>query len=110
VADGSFDLWLEFEHWVAQEGDDPEDEIFNMQITIRGGEKYALNVWTYKAIGRAVKECQEFGECLGGLYLFPPDLFVHRLDRQLLERIVADLIAQGALKEEWKVPDETDNA
>ena len=62
MADNRFDLWLEFEHWVAQEGDDPEDEIFNMQIVMHDGKKYALNVWTYKAISGAVKDCRESGE------------------------------------------------
>ena len=62
-------------------------------------------MWTYKAVWRAVRECQEFGECLDGAYLLPPDLFVHRLDRALLEQVVADLIAQGELKAAWEVPD-----
>jgi hypothetical protein len=106
MADGSFDLWLEFEHWLPQEGDDPEDDIFNMQITLPGGKKYALNVWTYKAIWRALKECRETGDCLQGSYLLPPDLFVYRLDRELLEKIVADLIAHGGLKKEWEVADQ----
>ena len=38
MPDDSFNLWLEFEHWLQQEGDDPEDEIFNMQIVMRGGK------------------------------------------------------------------------
>jgi hypothetical protein len=109
MADDRFDLWLEFEHWVPQEGDDPEDDIFNMQIVMHGGKKYALNVWTYKAIWRAVNDCRESGECLEGSYLLPPDLFVHRLDRTLLEQVVADLIAHGGLKEEWEDPDQTDD-
>jgi hypothetical protein len=110
MADERFDLWLEFEHWVRQEGDDPVDDIFNMQIVIHGGKKYTLNVWTYKAIRRAVKDCRESGECLEGAYLLPPDLFVYRTDRRLLERIVADLIAQGGLRKEWEVPDQTNDA
>ncbi|MBX9655809.1 hypothetical protein K2Y11_19510 [bacterium] len=98
-----FDLWLEFEHWLPQPGDDPEAEIFNMQITLQDGCKYALNVWTYKAIDRAVNECVESGECLNGSYLEPPDLFVHRMDRSFLEQIVSDLIARDGLKKEWQV-------
>jgi hypothetical protein len=109
MADERFDLWLELEHWVPQRGDDPEDDIFNMQIVIHGGKKYALNVWTYKAIWRVVKDCRKSGEYLDGSYLLPPDLFVHRMDRRLLERIVADLIAQGGLRKEWEVPDQTDD-
>jgi hypothetical protein len=104
VADSNFDLWLEFEHLEPREGDDPEDDFFNMQITVHGGKKYALNVWTYKVLGRMVQDCRESGECLEGAYLPPPDLFVQRLDRSLLERIVADLITQGELKKEWEIP------
>lgn len=104
VGDG-FDLWLEFEHWVPEERDDAEDDFFNMQIVMHSGEKYALNVWTYKVLSRIVDDCQKSGECLEGSYLLPPDLFVQRLDRDLLEQIVADLIANGELKKEWEVPD-----
>jgi hypothetical protein len=32
MADNRFELWLEFEHWLAQNHDDPEDDIFNMRI------------------------------------------------------------------------------
>jgi hypothetical protein len=106
MSEESFDLWLEFDHWEPKEGDDPEDDFFNMQITLQCGKKYTLNVWTYKFIGRAVRECGETGECLRGSYLLPPDLFVQRLDRKLLERVVADLIADGGLKKEWEVPDQ----
>ena len=109
MPDDSFNLWLEFEHWLQQEGDDPEDEIFNMQIVMRGGKKYALNVWTFKAIGRAAKDCQKSGECLAASYLLPPDLFVEQADRTLLERVVADLIAHGGLKEEWAISAPTDD-
>ena len=98
-----FDLWLEFEHWESQEGDNPEDDFFNAQITLPNGRVYALNVWTYKALESILQECQETGECLQGAYLLPPDLFVQRLDRTLIEKIVADLIAHGGLKPEWEV-------
>jgi hypothetical protein len=103
MADGGFDLWLEFEHWMQEEGADPEDDIFNMRITLPSGKKYALNVWTYKAIWRAVNEWRETGECLQGSYLLPPDLFVHRLDRDLLEKVIADLLANDGLKKEWEI-------
>jgi hypothetical protein len=105
MTDHKFDLWLEFEQWLPTESEAPEDDYFNMQITLPNGTKYALNVWTFKAIGRIAKEHQETGACLQGSYLLPPDLFVERLDRELLERIVADLIAQGGLKDEWEIPD-----
>ncbi len=98
-----FDLWLEFEHWLPQDGDDPEDDCFNMLVTLASGKRYALNVWTFAFTARAEQDCRSSGECLGGAYVLPPDLFVQRLDRALIEHIVADLIATGKLQERWEV-------
>jgi hypothetical protein len=92
-----FDIWLEFEHWIPNEHDNPEDDCFNMQITLDNENCYALTVWTQKYFQRVLLECKETGEFLSGAYLLPPDLFVERMDRTLIERIVADLIEQNAL-------------
>jgi hypothetical protein len=105
MTDQPFDLWLEFEHWEADAGDDPSDDFFNMQVTFPTGQRY-LNVWTFKYLGRAVQECRDSGEHLHGTYLSPPDLFVERRERSLLEQVVADLIGHGGLKREWEVRDE----
>jgi len=103
MSDLGFELWPEFEQWMPQEGDDPEDDFFNMQVTLPGGRKYALNVWTFKYLSRAVRECRLNGEHLGGSYLPAPDLFVERLDRKLLENAIADLIAKDGLSPQWAV-------
>ena len=103
---GQFNLWLEFELWHLLEGFDPEDEIFNMLIDMSDGKRYALNVWTYKSIWRAVKCSREMGDCLNGAYLQPPDLLVQRADRALLERVVSDLITSGGLRDDWLVVDD----
>lgn len=108
MSDESFDLWLEFEHWEAQENDDPEDDYFNMHIIFSTGKRYALNVWTYKSLGRIVNGCEETGECMRGAYLLPPDLFVKRLDRDLIEKIICDLINNDRLKEEWRISEDYD--
>ena len=108
MSEHGFDLWLEFEHWVKAENDDLEDDFFNILITLPEGKKYALNVWTYKYLSRAVRECHSTGEHLGGSFLPAPDLFVERLDRKLLEAVVADLIAHGGLSSQWEVRDEPD--
>src|ERR1700741_4190605 len=108
MSDLGFDLWLEFEHWMPQEGDDPADDFCNVQVTLPGGRRYALNVWTFKYLSRAVRECRSTGEHLGGSYLPAPDLFVERLDRQLREDVVADLVATGGLSPQWEVQDEQD--
>lgn len=97
----NFTLWLEFELWQPSETDDPEDDFFNMQIHLAGGEKYALNVWTFKFFERVRQTYQQDGNYLSGNYLLPPDLFVTKLNRGLIETVVADLIDTGGLKEDW---------
>ena len=106
MADKAFTLWLEFEHTTPTDGDDLEDDMFNMQINVATGNKYALNVWTYEFLRHAVAQCKRDGENLNEKYLEPPDLFVERLDRKLLEEIVADLIKRDALLEAWRVSPE----
>ncbi len=105
-----FSLWLEFEVCQPSPTKDPEDECCNMQITLDDRRVYALNVWTYKFLLRAIADERASGEGLGGKYLLPPDMFVERLDRGLLEAAVSDLIATGAIREEWRVPHDCDVA
>ncbi len=102
-----FELWLEFELWQSVPEFDPADDFFNMTVKLTDGSEFALNVWTYKFLSRAITDCKESGEGLGGKYLFPPDLFVERLDRGLMEEIVSDLIARGQMKQHWLVAPET---
>ncbi len=104
-----FTLWLEFELWqpmpeIGAEINvfDPEDDFCNISITLATGERYALNVWTYNFLTRAHQGDSVTGENLGGEYLLPPDLFVARLDRQLFQEVIADLIRRGGLRPEWR--------
>ncbi len=115
LPDVAFTLWLEFELWrpmpeIGPQANafDPEDEFCNISITLATGERYALNVWTYNYLARARQDDRATGDNLSGKYLLPPDLFVERLDRQLLEEVVADLIRSGGLRAEWRaeVPDD----
>jgi hypothetical protein len=99
-----FQLWLEFEVWREAGGnDDPQNEIFNMQIAFPDGRKYALNVWTYGAFPRIVADAGVKHEESDDSYLLPPDLFVDRLDRRYLEIVVADLVEHDHLRNEWLV-------
>jgi hypothetical protein len=107
--ESDFELWLEFEHWMPQENDGPEDDFINMGIRLSSGVKYALNVWTFKFLERARRGDQQSGDKLNGKYLVAPDLFVEKLDRQLLEDVVADMIHTHNLCKEWIVPDELDD-
>jgi hypothetical protein len=95
-----FELWLEFEHWVAKPGDDPNCDFFNMQIRLADGRFYAANVWTFDFFPVARREQVEHGEALSGLYMLPPDLFVARLDRGDMVRIVEDLLNSHG----WELP------
>ena len=104
MADVEFKLWLEFE--IAQ-GFDPEDDFCNIKITLSNGEVYTLNIWTYRFLDTARQQDRASGDNLQGGYLVAPDLFVERLERGLLERVVADLLRTGGLKAQWRVPDDT---
>jgi hypothetical protein len=99
-----FSLWLEFEHLQPTPDEDPANDFFNMIIVLADGQRYALNVWTFAYFARAQAEDRASGEALGGRYLLPPDLFVERLDRGLLEEVVADLLRNGGLRKEWRAP------
>jgi len=99
----SFILWLEFEHYEAAPGDDPEDDFCNVRIDLPNGEAHALNVWTFKYLQRARQEDERTGEGLNGRYLVGPDLFVARLDRPTMEAVFADLVRTGQFKQEWRV-------
>jgi hypothetical protein len=74
-----------------------------MTITLSTEARYALNVWTYQYGHRALREAVERAD---PPYLLPPDLFVRRADRATLEAVVADLIGQHGLKDEWRCPSE----
>ena len=74
-----------------------------MQITLSDDRVYALNVWTYGFFEKMRRE-REQGGGVANSYILPPDLFVIRLDRPLLEDIVAELIKTNGLQAEWLVP------
>lgn len=100
----TFELWLEFEVWrSAGNEDDSADDFFNMQVTLEDGRKYALNVWTFGSFPRLVAEAKLERQNLNGGYILPPDLFVDRMDRALLESVVQDLIHSGQMRDEWLI-------
>lgn len=106
-----FELWLGFEHWEQQPEDDPTDDFFNMHVKLPDGRRYALNVWTFKVLNKLRYPWQYIeGEGEPAEYLLPPDLFVERLDRRLIEQVVARMLAKGEMKPEWLCPpnDDTD--
>ena len=97
-----FDLWLEFEHATPSPDDDPTDDFANIQVRLRDGRKYAMNVWTFRFLHRA-RFPWPYEDTSGqpAEYVVAPDLFVERLDRPTLERVVTQLLATGGLDEQW---------
>lgn len=87
-------VWIEHELFCDEK---PDDEYFNMAIVLTDGAKYALNVWTYDLAWTVWLENEEQGFTVG------PDLLVSSITRPDLERIARELIATGALREQWRV-------
>jgi hypothetical protein len=85
VNEPEFQLWLEWEHFESWDNDN-SDDFLNMEVRLTGGRSYGLNVWTYGMLESARQADVKTGEHLGGAYLLPPDLFVARRDRSLLEQ------------------------
>jgi uncharacterized protein YggL (DUF469 family) len=96
---GWFTIWLEFEHWVPGPGDDPFSEFFNCIVRTQDGRDCGLNVWTYGALAAHVEGDRASGENLSGKYALPPDLFVEKAERALMEEVVRDLLERGDLEE-----------
>ena len=95
-----FELWLESEH--ATPRGDPTDDFANVEVRLRDGRCYALNVWTYSFVRR----CRfpwpyEEGKGTPAEYVLPPDLLVERLDRETLERVFKELIETNQLRAGW---------
>jgi hypothetical protein len=102
-----FDLWLEFEHTTPTPNDDPTDDFANVAVTLPDGRRYAMNVWTFRFLHRArFPWPYERTDGVPAEYVLPPDLFVERLDRPTLERVVGEMIAKGELDERWLCEDD----
>jgi hypothetical protein len=123
--DVDFTLWLEFEHSIRRPEDDPEDDFFNMKISLGSGRCYALNVWTFKFLERTIRAIRSEGLVPQELwqvgiviespierdYLLVPDLLVTRLDRTLVEHIVKNMLRKygGQLPDQWECPSTNDS-
>ncbi|MBV8391475.1 MAG: hypothetical protein JO080_16835 [Mucilaginibacter sp.] len=93
-----FSLWLEFEE-VDPGNWDIENDFANIQVHLKDGRLYGINVWTFKFAETAVKLDQNEGNNLDGLYFTPPDLFVKELSRDCIQKVISDLLKKGNLEE-----------
>jgi hypothetical protein len=102
VNEPEFQLWLEWEHFESWDNDNSDDDFFNTEVRLPGGRSYGSNVWPYGMLKRARRADGKTGQHLGGAYLLPPDLFVARRDRSLLEAVVRDILRTG-VPESWRL-------
>lgn len=102
----SFELWLEWEQYDPAVEEEP-DGFANVQVQLSDGRRYALNVWTFGFLQPARYPWPyEEGTGTPDEYLLPPDLFVERLDRATMERVVRSMLAKGEMRPEWLCPTE----
>ncbi len=76
---------------------------------LNDGRRYALNVWTFDflPLARFPWPYEANGVEQPASYVLPPDLFVERLDRDVIQQVIAELLATDQMKPEWLV-DERD--
>jgi hypothetical protein len=76
-----------------------------VQVRLPDGRRYALNVWTFRFLHRArFPWPYEVKAGRPAEYVVAPDLFVERLDRPTLERVVRELLSHGEMKTAWLCP------
>jgi hypothetical protein len=107
-----FELWLETERGepLDQHANRPYENFGNIEVKLKDGRRYALNVWTFDFLPLArypwpyeIDESEEPAN-----YLLPPDLFVEKLDRPSIEEIVTQLLKNDEMKDEWLCKDDED--
>ena len=107
-----FHLWLETE-----DGPDPEqpanrstENFCNISVTLDDGRRYALNVWTFDflPLARIGWPYEKNSESVPSLYVLPPDLFVERLEREIIEKAISEMIEKNEMQVEWLCIDTDD--
>ena len=102
-----FELWLETELGDPDlPANSPTENFCNINITFPDGRRYALNIWTFDFLPLArydwpydIREGQEPAK-----YVFPPDLFVERLDRATIETVIIELLTTDSMNSDWLCP------
>jgi hypothetical protein len=92
-----FELWLEFEH-IEWSDEDVRSGFANILVTLAGGRKYAINVWTFQFFRTSIAQDVIDGRNLGGLYSVPPDLFVKELTRECIYSTIENILKTDNLE------------
>ncbi len=93
-----FKLWLEFEE-VDSGNWNTKNEFANIHVDLPDGRHYGINVWTYEFLNTSVKQDENSGDNLKGLYQTSPDLFVKELTRECIQKVISDLLEKGNLED-----------
>lgn len=106
-----FELWLEVETGepLDQEANRPTENFCNVSVTLEDGRRYALNVWTFDFLPLARLEYpyESKTDATHSLYVLPPDLFVERLDRRTIEKVISEMIEKDEMQDRWLCEDVT---
>ncbi len=100
-----FELWLELETGepLDQEANRPTENFCNISVSLEDGRRFALNVWTFDFLPLARFEFPYAPsyDAAPSLYVLPPDLFVERLDRKTIEKVISEMIDKDEMQDRW---------
>lgn len=75
---------------------DPVDDNVDVFVHFPDGRRYVATFFTVANIQSLMRKDRTTGECAGGLYFWASDMIVvERMDRETIERTVADLMRSG---------------
>ncbi len=105
-----YKLWIETEMGdpIDQPANRPTRNFCNIQIILEDGPIYALNLWTFDflPLARLNWPYDENSGKAAASYVLPPDLFVERLDRPTIEKVVDSLFLNNEMRDSWLCQEE----
>ena len=83
----------------------PTDDNVDVFVYFADGRKYVATFFTLANIRSLMRKDRDTGECAAGLYFWASDmLIVERLDRETIERTIADLMHTGEFEKAFGGP------
>lgn len=87
----------------------PDDDNVDVFVYFADGRKYVATFFTASNIQSIMRKDRGTGECAGGLYFWASNMIVvERLDRETIERAVADLMRSGEFEKAFDGPHSID--
>ena len=83
----------------------PEDDNVDVFVYFADGRKFVATFFTVSNIRSVMRKDRGTGECAGGLYFWASNMIVvERLDRETIERTVADLMRSNEFAKAFEGP------